>query len=140
MGLSDWQWNVLRSYVYLLLQDANDSLVDPAGNVLHLPLPATAPSSIDDIIKLIRPWSFPISLSEELELTAEALKDASGSLAAAHDLAASVMVNSPSQSDIFRVSQDLSNISDYVKNDQQVAALSDFFAGAAKAARSANTK
>ncbi len=140
MALTDWQWNVLRGYIYLLLQDTNGSLLDPAGNVTHLPLAGVSPpATIDDIFKLTRKWVFSISLSEELSLAAKALQDASGSLAAAHDLAASVMVNAPSQSDVFRIAQDLSNVSVYVKRDQTAKALSDFLGAAAKAARSANT-
>src|SRR5258708_210887 len=119
MPLSDWQWNVLRSYMYLMLQDANGTLLDPAGNVTHLPFAGKQPpATINDIFNLTRHWAFPISLAEELDLTAKALEDASGSLAAAHDLAASVMVNAPSQSDDFRISQNLSNVSAYVKRDQ----------------------
>lgn len=119
----DHDWNIMRHYIYWLLQDADGKIT--------LPLGRTVPEDVGDVYFLIQGWTFEFRLDETLRLTGDALKDASNSLAEAHRVAAAIQVNAPDSAEAEQLEGDLRALSDFVKRDQRAKALSDFFAGAA---------
>ena len=126
-------WDVIRSYIHWLTQFVQGRTLD---------LPATPPKTIEGLRILVNSWAFEHQLDETLVLTTDALKDAAGSLAAAHRVAAAIKVPAPTQQQIGQLETDLGSLSQFVKRDQRAAAVSGFLASAADAlqrARGATT-
>jgi len=119
------EWQDVRKYLYWLLQDADGKVT--------LPLGERPPRNANDIHFMIQGWEFEISLDKTLELTADALKDARGTLAQAHHAAAAVQINAPTVADAAQLEADLRSLSGFVKRDQRARALSSFFGSAADA-------
>lgn len=122
-GAEDWQ--DVRKYIYWLLQDADGRITLPLGD--------RPPKNANDIHFMIQGWEFEFRLNETLRLTADALKDASGTLTQAHRIAAAVQINEPTAADATRLEGDLRSLSGFVRRDQRARALSSFFASAADA-------
>jgi hypothetical protein len=125
-------WELNRQFIYCLLYCANEGL--SISNFTN----SSPPLSDDEKLSLIRGVSFEIDLDQALTLTANALKDASGSLAAAHDAAAAVTVDAPTSIEYDALEVDLEKLSLYVKRDQTAKALSGFLADAANSISALN--
>lgn len=123
-GRSADDWAVIKSYLYWLLQHAQ-------GRVA-LRLPEGPPRTIEACRTLANGWAVEHRLTETLQLTSDALKDASGSLAAAHRTAAAVVVVAPSPAEIAQLETDLRSLSEFVKRDLRARAVSEFLASAAE--------
>lgn len=125
-------WELNRQYIYCLLYCANEGL--SIRNFID----SNPPLSDDEKLSLVRGVSFEIDLDQALKLTANALADASGSLAAAHDAAAAVTVDAPTSTEYDALEVDLEKLSFYVKRDQTAKALSGFLADAANSISALN--
>jgi hypothetical protein len=121
---SSADWDAIRNYLYWLMQHAQ-------GRVTLL-LPTRPPTTVQDMRTLASGWFFEHQLSETLRLTSDALRDASGSLADAHRVAAAIVVSAPSREDLIQVGASLRRLSVFVKRDQRAAAVSSFLATAAE--------
>lgn len=119
------EWQDVRKYLYWLLQDADRKVTLPLGD--------RPPKTANDIHFTILGWEFEIRLDRTLQLTADALKGASGALTEAHRVAAAVQIPAPTAADAARLEADLRSLSGFVKRDQRARALSTFFASAADA-------
>jgi hypothetical protein len=121
-ALRDEDWEILRRYIYLLLVIANGK---------SLPLPRTPPRTLNDIDFFVQGAEFEIRLDKTLELTADALKDASGTLTEAHRAAAAIQVGAPTSELAEQLAKDLHALGALVKADDTATRLSGFFATAA---------
>jgi hypothetical protein len=122
-GRSNPDWDVMRSYVFWLMQHAEGAVT--------LLLPQEPPRTISTMRTLADGWAFQHRLIETLTITADALRDAAGSLATAHRVAAAVEVAAPKPEEIEQLQRDLRTLSELVKRDQHAAAVSALLASAA---------
>jgi hypothetical protein len=126
-AFTDADWNVMRAYIYNLLLAA-----DGRGT---LSTDSAVPSTIDDMRSLVKAQRFEMRLDETLQMTTDALKDASGALTQAHRVAAAVQVNAPTVARAAELEGDLRALGRFVQRDRRAKALSSFFASAAEAIR-----
>lgn len=134
--LTSQEWNIISTFVWWLLADANGNLTASSGAAGHLWLPKDPPT-IYDMAALTQGWNAYFSGTQLSAISSQALMDASGSFAAAQNLAAATLVASPTAALITQITADLQVVSGLVKRDQNAQALSTLFADAAGAMQKA---
>ena len=131
------EWNIVRNFIWWLLADANGDLTTSSGAAGHLWLPKDPPT-INDMAALCQGWSAYFSGTQLSQITNQALMDATNSFAAAQNLAAATRVATLTAASAAQIIADLKVVSESVKKDQNVQALSALFGDAAAAIQRAS--